>query len=421
MPQDPTNVRHFASAAEKSWPAEAFFISALIDEGTYHPGTYSIGDQHFGSFKDVHEFCRDHQVKAGRSPDRALVAKKFPRFPYQGSIDASWAAVDMRNAWVSRQLRKGMTTATQLLQEEDITAAIGTLRQTLSTATPALTKGTGVADFTDIEAALDLPKACVDYDNGKIMAYTGGIGPGELWYVAARLGVGKTWELLKMAVSAAEAGWNVVVFSTEMPARAVKERIHRISLRDVTTGIDHLSLKDRRERMELWQSTAGMITVFDPSSGPCDATRVAAAAGDDTLVIVDYIGLMRATTGSRAIEDWRSAATISNELKEVTLEYNMPVIAAAQINREGQKSNKMGAEHLSQSDALGQDADLILTVREYSPRVRIKGLVKNRHGVQGVKWYSRFEPNVSGFEDISADRATSMQEHDAEIESSRME
>jgi len=402
--------------------AEALFISALIATGDYRPGTYGISDLHFSGYKDVHAFCKDHQAKAGRAPSVELVVRKYPAFEYVAHIDPVWAAADMKDAWVSRQLRKGMTKATTMLAEEDIHGAIAALRATLTDATPALTKGTGVADFADIEAAADLPKAVVDYyANSALQAYTGGIGPGELWYVAARLGIGKTFQLLKMTTAIAEAGWNVVFFSTEMPARSVKERFHRIALRDTPGGVDSLSIKDRRERMEAWQDTAGTVTVYDPSSGPCDAVRVAAAAQEDTVAIIDYIGLMRTTAGDRSISDWRAAATISNELKEVTLEYSMPVIAAAQINREGQKSSKMGAEHLSQADALGQDADVIITMRDYSTRVRVNALVKNRHGVQGVRWYSRFDPAASRFEDLTPDEAHSLASQDEEAASAQMD
>jgi len=426
MPQQPaTNIHTFASQAEKSWPAEAFFISALIEKGQYHPGAYGVSDHHFGPWRAVHEFCKDHQSKAGRAPTMELVRRKFPRFPYLEHMDPIWAAEDMVNAWGSRTFRGAMGKASQLLIEEDLPQALAVMRQAMQIVTPALTRGSAMHDFSDIEAASGVQRICVDYDDGKLQQYTGGIGPGELWYFAARLGEGKTWELLRIAVSAAEAGQNVILFSTEMNASQVKERLHRIALRNTpmgAKGYDLMGIKDRRDRIKVWQSTSGRITIYDPSSGPTTAARVAAAATEDTLIIIDYVGLMRTATGARAIEDWRAAATISNELKEASLEYAVPIIAAAQINREGAKAKDgAGSQHLSQTDAFGQDADVICTLKSFSTHVRVKGLVKNRHGIQGVKWYSHFDPAMAAFEDISPEKAHTIADLDKEQESSAVE
>jgi len=415
----------YASANAKTWPAEAFFITALIESGRYNPGRYSVSDHHFTAHKDVHAWCKEYQEHSGSAPTMDILRMKFPRFPVlPEAMSPEFAAQDMVTAWATKHLMGAMTKATNLLREDDLTQATGVLRAALTNATPALTKGTGVSDFTDIEQAQGVIKIPIGLPGSTIQQYTGGIGPGELWYVAARLGIGKTWDLVVKSVIAAENGMNVVIFSTEMPARSVKERIHRVALRDAQMGkfgFDGLTLREKREHMERWQSTAGRITIYDPSAGPCDATRIAAAAAPDTLIVVDYMGLMRTTAGARAIEDWRAAATISNELKETTLEYHVPILCAAQINREGQKSKNAGAEHLSQSDALGQDGDVIVTIKDYSTRVRLNSLVKNRHGMQGVRWFTRFEPAIAGFEDIASDKAYALSQVDEEAAAALIE
>lgn len=413
----------YASANAKTWPAEAFFITALIESGRYNPGRYSVADHHFTAHKDVHAWCKEYSDHAGTAPTMDILRLKFPRFPVlPEAMSPEFAAQDMVTAWATKHLLGAMTKATNLLREDDLSQATGVLRAALTNATPALTKGTGVSDFSDIEAAQGTIKIPVGFEDSSLQKYTGGIGPGELWYVAARLGIGKTWDLILRSVIAAEAGMNVVFFSTEMPAKSVKERIHRVALRHLKGGdFDLLTLKQLREHMEAWQAQAGRITIYDPSAGPCDATRIAAAAAEDTLIVVDYMGLMRATSGARAIEDWRAAATISNELKETTLEYKVPIICAAQINREGQKSKNAGAEHLSQSDALGQDGDVIVTIKDYSTRVRLNALVKNRHGIQGVRWFTQFEPASAAFEDISSEKAYSLSQSDEEAAAALLE
>jgi len=114
-------------------------------------------------------------------------------------------------------------------------------------------------------------------------------------------------------------------------------------------------------------------------------------------------------------------ATISNQVKEVALSRNVPIIAAAQINRAGGSSDKSpGTEHLAQSDALGQDSDAVITLKQHSKRVLINSLTKYRHGESGAKWFTQFEPGRGLLGDLSISRATEMKIEDDESDASQL-
>lgn len=416
MSSDPTFI-DFASGRDKHLAPEALFISALIDTGTYNIATYGVRDHQLLSNRQIHEFCTRHQAEAKRSPDIGLVRKKYPSFHYMPGIDPYWAASNLKEAWMSRHLRKGMTEATMALQGDDADPreAYAILKSTLDDTSPSTTRITSVTEYDALTSEAEDARCPIDLDGqGKLTTLTGGIAPGNLWYVAARLGVGKSWRLLTMAVAAAEAGWNVKVYSLEMSKAEVIDRVHRIALRHTwNRPWSEITRTQRIELMDAWSSTSGNILVADPTAGPIDASVIAGNHEEGDLAIVDYIGLMRSSTGARAIEDWRAAATISNQLKEVALEHSIPIISAAQINREGGKStNGPRAEHLAQSDALGQDADLLLMVTEYSRRVHLNTITKNRHGTHGARWYSRFEPYLGAFEHITSDQAEAIKAAD---------
>ena len=77
----------------------------------------------------------------------------------------------------------------------------------------------------------------------------------------------------------------------------------------------------------------------------------------------------------------------------------MPILGAAQINRQGQ---------LAGTIALEQDADLIVEQKRIGPKVdsvRLNTLVKSRHTALHVPWYSRFDPVGARFDDISGEEA----------------
>lgn len=408
---------------------EALIISALIDEGTYRPERFGLTSDMFRAHTSVHNFCSQHQETTGKAPDINLVKRKYPTFSYSANIDPRYAANLLIENHASHLLRKTLRDSSMTLNDDepDIKHAMGLLESTLRSL--RLHSLPETAAFTDPEEhdpfatapphSVDLlgPNGAVPPKRPLTTITGGGIRPGNLWYVAARLGVGKSWRLMSMAVAAAEAGSQVTYYSLEMTKAEVIARLRQIATRHITDP--HLS---DSEKMDMWRSTfEGNINVYDPRNGPLDVT-VIAANHDETarsLTIVDYIGLMRTKSGSRAIEDWRAAATISNQLKEIALEYGIPIISAAQVNRAGASSDgakTAKSEHIAQSDALGQDADLLLMLAPHCRTVHVNVITKNRHGIHGSRWFSAFDPVLGQFDYMSQEKADQMKEQEEEKE-----
>jgi hypothetical protein len=408
---------------------EAHFISALLATGNYSPATYGIRDHQVAAFKQVHEFCKRYQAQAGYAPAVHLVTSKYPSFKYTPDCNPSWAASELYQQWKTRVMHMALAQAGIALADDNVDRALAELRATLSSLHPLLGRGSQVTDMaflTDSDnverCPIELPGSGMGGGAGQLQQLTGGIAPGDLWYIAARMGVGKSWRLLQMAVAAAEHGWPVMFYSLEMPVRTVMDRMHRIALRDSYKGHwDDLDMSTRSDLVSQWAAKSAPVTIYDPSRGRCDATVVAAAADSKALVVIDYVGLMHTTTGQRSMEDWRAAAIISNELKAAALEHGVPVISAAQVNRSGDSAAEPSTVHLAQSDALGQDADLVLTLKPLSRRVLTNYVAKNRNGEAGVRWFTRFEPALGRFADITADVAHDIKAEDDERHAAQTE
>lgn len=250
----------------------------------------------------------------------------------------------------------------------------------------------------------------------------GGIGAGELWYWAARFGQGKTHSLTGIAARAAEVGCHVGIASLEMPAGEIATRVlRRIAGKDaVLLGkLDSEDILERKKAQdELLERTAGTIRVFDPSYGTINTTaHISSMCQDYDLVLGDHVGLMRNHEGKRAIDDWRVLAQISNVLREITLESSTPVAFAAQVNREGENPGSAKApkaNHLAGSDALGQDADVVVTQKKLSKRVAVYSAEKVRNGPVG-HWYTRFDPAKGRFEEIDYDTALEIMAVDGDL------
>jgi predicted ATP-dependent serine protease len=413
---------HSIASRDPHLAPEALFISALIDTGSYLPEKYQVQDNYFSAHRPVHEFCKKYQADAKKSPDIGIVRKKFSTFPYMQEIDPVWAARELKEAWQKRVYLSAMSAASVALSHEefDVKEAHGHLKEAVETANPTASRFATGTDFHLFENPKELIRIPVDLDTtDRLNSVTGGgIAPGHLWLMAARLGIGKTWRLTQMAIAAAEAGWDVWFYSTEMLADEILDRLHRIALRNTwKRPWNQITPKERVELFEAWQANAGRLNVIDPEMvGTMSAMTVAGNTTQDSVALVDYIGNFHTESG-QAASDYVTMTQVSKELKQAALRHRIPIIAAAQINREGGKSDNPGAHHLSQGD-IGKDADVIVTMTEVSARVRINSMTKNRHGRQGFKWFTMFDPDTGQFHDLDPQRASAIREADEDLANS---
>lgn len=383
---------------------EQLLISALIDSGQYDPTSYGIPDKAIVAHREVHNFCRAYQEREGQAPPLHLVLSRFPSFPFMAGVGARWAASEVAKAETNRVLRKELTRASMAVRDEAHGEAVQIMREAIAKITTGSAPGTKVTDLTALALAMEDLYAPIP--PGVLAEATGGHAAGELWLVAAVWGVGKSWKLLEHAVAAAEAGWDVHIYSCEMSTAKMLSRFHRIALRDWAHP-PFGSLEERQEAIDAWQEGSGVVSIFGPERGRVDASVVSSnIVHRKTLAVVDYIGRMYTTAGVPAKEDYRSQSVVSQELAEVASYRQVPILAAAQLNRVGDLAGSMDLE---------RDADLILELSRLSATcdsVRKNTLKKIRDGAMVAPWYTRFQPTLGRFGDITGEEAMRMKADD---------
>jgi len=265
-----------------------------------------------------------------------------------------------------------------------------------------------------VEETIDPTKIEVPYPS--LGRATGGIGRGELWYSAGRPGVGKTFTLCHYASKAIQAGSSVGYLSMEMPSRVISKRI----MRDLASGDPKLLAQltsgglDRQKALaKLRNMTPGSITILDPSHGRGTSALVREMLAEYDLVIIDHVGLMSTSDGRRAIDDWRAMAQISNQLKEDALASDRAILGAAQLNRDAESESLKApkASTLSQSKALEEDGDVVVTMKHQSTRVMIQAASKVREGAPAT-WLSLFDPANALFHEINTAEAIKLRLQD---------
>ena len=248
---------------------------------------------------------------------------------------------------------------------------------------------------------------------------TSGLHPSEMVVIAARPSMGKTALAMNIAEYVAiNEKLAVGVFSLEMSSQQLVQRLlcsrARVNLQRVRDGFlgerDFPSLTAAASKL-----AEAKIFIDDSASLSILELRAKArrlkAQHDVSLIIVDYLQLLRSTT--RRAQDNRQLeiSEISSGLKALAKDLKIPVIVVAQLNRQPEQraGGKPRLSDLRESGSIEQDADLVgLLVRpemyeeDEEARVEKAGeaeliIAKQRNGPVGeipltfLKEYTRFE------------------------------
>lgn len=199
---------------------------------------------------------------------------------------------------------------------------------------------------------------------------TKGFKPGELIIIAARPSMGKTAICLNFIEKTLKEKKGVVLFSLEMPAAQIMQRMiaskTSISMQKIMSADLNSNEWERfgdacndycKQNFYIYDS--GYASIADVSAV---LRRLKNQDKSIELCVIDYIGLM---LGSSAFKDRHlQVSEISRGLKLLARQLEIPIIALSQLNRslESRANKRPMLSDLRESGAIEQDADTILFV-----------------------------------------------------------
>lgn len=232
---------------------------------------------------------------------------------------------------------------------------------------------------------------------GLNMLTSGGLQPGDLIYLGARPGMGKTAIALQWARATAGDGRGTLLASREMTVTAL---VRRMLAQESQVKLAHLKSGDLSapERALLGNAVARLAPI--PLWLTNDVVRIdqlweaveAQPAGTFGLVIVDYLQLVRAPV---EIRDRRAGIEfVSQELKRLAITHKCPVLCLSSLSRPPKDASAKWRPQLSdlrESGELEHDADLVLFMHgdlnapaEADRLARELIVAKNRDGAVGT-------------------------------------
>jgi len=227
----------------------------------------------------------------------------------------------------------------------------------------------------------------------------GGFQKSDLLILASRPGVGKTSLMLTFALRAAEKGKVVALFSLEMSAEQLVQRMvaqisnidaHRLRMGqlrddewpDFAEAIGHLT------ELPIYIDDTPSITVMQLRT---KCRRLTSERGLD-MIFLDYLQLM--DSDHRSDNRVQEVSYISRSLKGLARELNIPVMTASQLSRavEQRQDKHPVLSDLRDSGSLEQDADIVMFIyrdelyndNTESPNIADVMVAKHRSGPTGT-------------------------------------
>lgn len=193
----------------------------------------------------------------------------------------------------------------------------------------------------------------------------GGLFKGELTTIAARSGVGKTALALQIMLNVISQGKKVLFISREMSNE-------QIFMRNITkkTGISIKKMKDKGLDEDDWQKIISIMGEFSKENLIYINDRISTISNikkrirqvKPDLVIVDYLQLLNVEANQQNRE--REVATLSRELKNITLDFNIPLIQLSQLNDEMKDLRPWGERPMRDSKAIFHDSNNVIYIHE---------------------------------------------------------
>ena len=199
---------------------------------------------------------------------------------------------------------------------------------------------------------------------------TGGYQKGDLIVQVARPGMGKTYLLLHQALAAWNKGARVLLVSMEMSLGQIGNRLFGLH-----AGINPMFI--RKSQMSFYAERK-FISGIEAIKGSERFTFIAGNMGktvfeidtmidqlDPDIIFIDGLYLMKTGSASRNAGRYERVAHVLDDVKEMTIRRNTPIVTTTQFNRIAGKQGASGSlENIGYTDAISTHASIIIAIQD---------------------------------------------------------
>jgi KaiC/GvpD/RAD55 family RecA-like ATPase len=240
----------------------------------------------------------------------------------------------------------------------------------------------------------------------------GGLQKKTLTIGAGSSGLGKTLLGTNLTATLIKSGLTGVYITLELAEEFIARRID-----SVIAKVPYYSLPREEGKVaeEIQKKVKGNVYVreYPPSKASCaniinfiKDLEISEKVKMD-FVVVDYIQLMKPNYANKVTNSYEKYKDIAEELREMAVEMNIPVISFSQVQRAGYGNSGMGLSHIADSIGIVNTADLVIgmtqTLEEEEDLLQTWRIIKNRLGRKGVEFRIQLDDDLLVFNQVIND------------------
>lgn len=197
----------------------------------------------------------------------------------------------------------------------------------------------------------------------------GGLKKKTLNLLVASTGGCKSLVLCHCAASFLMAGKNVIYFTLEMAEEAIAERIDSNLLDIKINALKYLSREQYKKKFhEVLNRTSGKLVIKEYPTGDAHAHDFKHFINElkikknfvPDVIVVDYLTICSSYKAAKATDGYSKNKAVAEELRGLSMVYNVPLLSAVQLNRAGSSSSEPSLTDIGESFGIAQTADLAL-------------------------------------------------------------
>lgn len=365
--------------------AEVQAINYILDNGVS-----GFKSDYFVDCLEQFNFLRNFSEKYNQLPDKLTFIDKYPDFKIFVVHEPRDAIIPrLKEEVFAKKLIPLYNKCSDMIADGDSITAANLLADKITQIKQTLADTTSAVDITDYNYKISEYKKLKD---GLVLMKTGfqelddlfgGWSNEDLVVIFARLGVGKSWIAIRYAYELVKQGKRVGFYAGEMAPEKLSLRLDSFN-----TGTSNFSLlmgklteEDYSDVAKSLSNLPGKLLVLTPQQlgNSASVEDIKAFIESERLdaIFIDQISLMR-RDGRKSTHD--AISQIANDLRILQSIEHIPMFIVSQQNRSSLQDKEVGAEHIAQSDDIGQNATIAIALEyDKATKVLTQNIVKSRN------------------------------------------
>lgn len=364
----------------------------------------NITGDYFVGYEDEIAFIENHKKEYGNIPDKLTFLSQFPEFEIVDVQESEVYLIDkLKEEYLYSQSVPVVQKIAKLL-ETDSNAAVEYMLQ----ATKELQPNYQLKGVDIIHDAQDRYNQFIERKQHQdTWFFTTGFPElddivhglqrtEELVVIFARINQGKSWVLEKMCTHVWQLGFNVGYVSPEMTPTSIGYRFDTLyqnfSNRALMWGKDDVSESEYQNYIDKLKENEHSIVVSTPIDFQKKITitklRNWVKKFKLDMVAIDGITYLTDERYKRGDTKTTTLTNISEDLMELSIEMNIPILVVVQANRSGvidkDTNGTPELENIKDSDGIAANASKVFPIRQKDSQLEI-GIKKQRFGPVGGK------------------------------------